>query len=81
MLLESCDDVLTGCCCRVCEQHRQISVWLSYICSLTELFTMNKHAMYCTNILYHVAVRDETTLFDTIEKETAVINVIYLLLF
>lgn len=38
---------------------------LSYFCSLTELFTMNKHAVYCTNILYSVAVHDETILFDT----------------
>lgn len=41
---------------------------LGYFCSLTELFTMNKHAMYCTNILYPVAVKDESTLFDTMKE-------------
>lgn len=29
---------------------------------------MNKHAMYCTDILYPVAVYDETTLFDTMKE-------------
>lgn len=38
---------------------------LSYFCSLTELFTMNKHAVYCINIFYPVAVHNETILFDT----------------
>lgn len=36
-------------------------------CSLTELFTTNKHATYCTNIFYPVATCDETILFDTVK--------------
>lgn len=53
---------LTGChCC--------VAVRLSYFCSLTELFTMNKHAMYYTDILYPVAVDDETPLFDTLKED------------
>lgn len=41
---------------------------LSRFCCVTELFTMNRHAMYCTDILYPVAVYDETVLFDTMNE-------------
>lgn len=43
-------------------------LFLKSFCSPTELFTMNQHAMYCTDILYSVAVYDETTLFDTLKE-------------
>lgn len=36
----------------------QIPEWFSYFCSLTELFTLNKLALYCTKILYLLAVYD-----------------------
>lgn len=32
---------------------------------------MNKDAMYCTNILYSVAVYDELIVFDTTEVNTS----------
>lgn len=32
------------------------------------MFTMNKHAMYCTDILYPVAVYDETMVFETVKE-------------
>lgn len=66
-LLQSCDDNLSGFCRCVHEPNEQITEWLNYFCSLTELFTTNKHATYCTNILYPVAVYEETILFDTMK--------------
>lgn len=62
----------TGCCRSVREQLGEtMSLNGSVIfCSQTELFTTNKHAMYCTNILYPVAVHDETTLFDTMRENS-----------
>ena len=53
-------------------------LFLKSFCSLTELFTMNQHAMYCTDILYSMAVYDETTLFDTLKEPS---NVSYLFVF
>lgn len=46
-----------------------ITLWLSSFCSPTELFTTNKHVMYYMNTLYHMAVFDETILFDTMEEK------------
>lgn len=39
-----------------------------FVCYLTELFTMNKHALYCKDVLYPVALCNETTLFDTMQQ-------------
>lgn len=52
----------------LCQHKRRVAERLSYFCSLTELFTTNKLAMYCTDIFYPMAVCDETTLLNNIEK-------------
>lgn len=43
---------------------------LCHVCNLTELFTMNKHAMYFKNLLYPVAVYYDTGLFDTMKENS-----------
>lgn len=37
----------------------------SVIFAVWQMFTLNKHEMYCNNIFYPVAVYDELTFFDT----------------
>lgn len=45
-----------------------VAEWLRYFCSLSELFTLSKHALYCTHVLYSVAVYDEANVFDTFKQ-------------